>query len=165
MNCIEIETPLGAMLVAERKESLVGLWFLDQRHFPGQAPAWSRRRSSLLAEAEAQVGDYLAGRRGTFDLPLGPPGTAFQQAAWQCLLEIPFGECRSYGEIAARLDKPGAARAVGGAIGRNPLTLIVPCHRVVGRNGALTGFAGGTDRKRWLLAMERGATLDAGARG
>lgn len=162
MNCIDIETPLGSMLLAETQGSLVGAWFLDQRHFPKDAPGWPHRESSLLADARAQLGDYFAGRRRTFDLPLAPLGTAFQQAAWRCLLEIPFGECRSYGEIAARLGKPGAARAVGGAIGRNPLTLFVPCHRVVGRNGALTGFAGGTDRKDWLLALERGGTFHAG---
>ncbi len=154
MNCIEIDTPLGPMLIADRGDGLAGLWFIGQRHFPSDAATWRRDETDALAAASAQLGEYFARRRSAFELPLAPLGTAFQRAVWRQLQAIPHGHCMSYGQIAATLGKPAAARAVGMAVGRNPWSLVVPCHRVVGSNGQLTGYAGGLDRKRWLLALE-----------
>jgi methylated-DNA-[protein]-cysteine S-methyltransferase len=109
----------------------------------------------VLSEAASQLEEYFAGRRTTFDLPLRPSGTAFQLAAWDVLRTIPYGETMSYGEQARELGDPNKARAVGAANGRNPLSIIVPCHRVIGASGTLTGFGGGLDAKRWLLEHER----------
>lgn len=154
MNCIDIETPLGTMLIADHGDGLAGLWFSGQRHFPADASNWPRHRTSLLTDAESQVQAYMDGQRQTFDLPLAAQGTTFQQSVWQYLQTIPYGERHSYGQIARSLKKPASARAVGRAVGTNPWSLVIPCHRVVGSNGALTGYAGGLERKRWLLAME-----------
>ena len=108
-------------------------------------------------EARAQLEDYFAGRRRTFDLPLAPVGTPFQRRVWEALREIPYGETVSYGVLAARLGQPGAGRAVGLANGQNPISIVIPCHRVIGAGGALTGYGGGLERKRWLLALEGGS--------
>jgi methylated-DNA-[protein]-cysteine S-methyltransferase len=118
-------------------------------------------RNDLLRACSAQLGEYFAGRRRAFDLPLDPVGTPFQQAAWRALREIPFGETRSYAEQAAAIGRPSAVRAIGAANGRNPLTIVVPCHRVIGSGGQLTGFASGIDNKRALLELE-GALPRAG---
>ena len=120
-----------------------------------ERPAAPHQPSPLSDEAARQVCQYLAGERRTFDLPASPRGTAFQQRVWRALAEIPYGQTASYGDIAARLGRPKAARAVGAAAGRNPLWLIIPCHRCVGKNGALTGYAGGVARKTALLALEK----------
>ena len=112
----------------------------------------------ILMEAERQLTDYFAGKRRTFSLPLDFVGTAFQSTVWQALLTIPFGETRSYGEIATQIGNPKAVRAVGGANSRNPISIIAPCHRVIGSTGKLTGFAGGLEIKARLLALERGQT-------
>jgi len=156
MKAFELDTRLGTMLVADRGDGLAGLWFVDQRHFPPEAPGWRRERTAAIAQAEDQLNDYLAGKRGDFDLKLAAVGTVFQRAVWQRLQAIPFGQRQSYGEIAASLNKPQASRAVGAAVGRNPWSIIVPCHRVVGSQGQMTGYAGGLERKRALLAMEQG---------
>jgi methylated-DNA-[protein]-cysteine S-methyltransferase len=108
----------------------------------------------VLVEAERQLREYFEGRRTSFALRLDPSGTAFQQKVWGALLTIPFGETRSYAEIARQVGNPSAVRAVGAANGRNPLSIVAPCHRVIGSNGALTGFAGGLDTKKYLLSME-----------
>ncbi|QDK33908.1 methylated-DNA--[protein]-cysteine S-methyltransferase [Sphingomonas sp. IC081] len=108
----------------------------------------------VLEQARAQLADYFAGRRTVFDLPLDFRGTAFQQSVWQALLTIPYGETRSYRQIAEAIGRPGASRAVGAANGRNPISIIAPCHRVVGAGGALTGFAGGLEAKAFLLKLE-----------
>jgi methylated-DNA-[protein]-cysteine S-methyltransferase len=108
----------------------------------------------VLSAAAVQLGEYFAGRRKEFEVPLAPQGTPFQRAVWSELLRIPFGETVSYGEIAARIARPRAVRAVGAANGRNPIALIVPCHRVIGSDGTLTGYGGGLPTKRWLLAHE-----------
>ncbi|PNU06658.1 methylated-DNA--[protein]-cysteine S-methyltransferase [Novosphingobium guangzhouense] len=113
----------------------------------------------VLAIAKVQLGEYFADARRVFDLPLDFRGTDFQRSVWAALLEIPFGETRSYGEIARALGSPGASRAVGAANGRNPISIIAPCHRVIGKSGSLTGFAGGIETKAWLLAMEEGQPL------
>ena len=122
--------------------------WIDERLDPAQA-------EEHLDRAEAQLAEYFAGTRRTFDLALDPAGTDFQLRAWKALRSIPFGQTISYGEQAAELGEPGAARAVGAANGRNPLSIVVPCHRVVAASGALTGFAGGLDTKAWLLDHER----------
>lgn len=108
----------------------------------------------ILREAAVQLQAYIDGDRDDFDLPLDPAGTDFQRDVWNALLEIPYGQTATYGELADRLDRPGAARAVGAATGRNPISIVVPCHRLVGSTGALTGFAGGIETKRWLLEHE-----------
>lgn len=164
-----IPSPLGTIAIAATAQGLAGLWFTEgQRYLPPElAPApdahTSRRAlvwpsapdHPLLRQASAQLAEYFAGQRRHFELPLDlSSGTAFQQSVWQALLEIPPGETVSYGDISARLGKPGAARAVGAAIGRNPISLIVPCHRVIGANGALTGYGGGLERKIALLQLE-----------
>ena len=115
----------------------------------------------VIAATKTQLIEYVEGARDEFDLPLDPVGTNFQQSVWNALLEIPFGETRSYGELAAELGKPSASRAVGSATGRNPISIVVPCHRLVAQSGKLTGFAGGLDAKRWLLDHET-PTLFAG---
>lgn len=111
--------------------------------------------SAVLAAAATQLGEYFAGHRRRFDLPLAPSGTTFQREAWQALCTIPYGDTITYGEQARRMGRPTAVRAAGGANARNPLPIVVPCHRVVGRSGTLVGFAGGLDRKAWLLEHER----------
>jgi methylated-DNA-[protein]-cysteine S-methyltransferase len=113
----------------------------------------------VLTAAEAQLREYFAGERRTFDLLLDFQGTDFQRSVWHALLGIPFGETRSYGAIAQALGRPGASRAVGAANGRNPISIIAPCHRVIGKSGNLTGFAGGIEAKIWLLSMEQGQPL------
>ena len=145
------ETPLGWFRVAEDADGLVSARFLD---LPPEAPEEDDGRR--LRQAEAMLRAYFAGEGREFDLPLHPRGTEFQLAVWRELGQIGYGRTRTYGEIAARLGSPGAARAVGMACGRNPLWVLVPCHRAVGRGGALTGYAGGLERKRALLALEGG---------
>lgn len=155
-----IPSPLGTIAIAATGKGLAGLWFTEyQRHLPlgltGPA-AWPEDAGHpVLQQADQQLGDYFAGRRSQFDLPLDLGcGTAFQQSVWQALLGIPQGEVTSYGEVSRRIGKPSAVRAVGGAIGRNPISIIVPCHRVTGSSGALTGYAGGLARKSALLRLE-----------
>ena len=147
--------PLGPMIVAATDRGLAGIWFEGQRHLP-DTTAWpDAPNHPLLREAMAQLGDYFAGRRMQFELPLDlQGGTAFQQSVWQALLAIPAGATASYGDISQRVGRPAAVRAVGAAVGRNPLSIVVPCHRVLGRDGSLTGYAGGLERKTALLQLE-----------
>ena len=164
-NCIAqttITTPLGRILLARTAKGLAGAWFEGQKHHPGPLIAVRRPDDALLREAADQLHAYFAGERDAFDLPLDLHGTGFQRAVWRALLTIPGGRTRSYGEIAKELGTAKAVRAVGSAVGRNPVSVIVPCHRVVGSDGSLTGYAGGVDRKRALLALER-ATEGAAA--
>lgn len=148
--------PLGPMVLAALGDHLAGVWFDGQRHQP-DACAWRQCPDHpVLQEAQAQLAAYFAGTRHTFDLPLDPGcGTAFQQDVWRALLRIAPGATLSYGALGAVIGKPSAVRAVGGAVGRNPWSIVVPCHRVVGTGGALTGYAGGLDRKTALLQHER----------
>ena len=151
-----LATPIGRLsLVASPSGLAAVLWECDgadrvrlpaTRESPGHA---------VLGEAERQLAEYFAGTRRVFDLPLAARGTEFQQRVWQALLAIPFGETRSYGQIAAEIGQPTAVRAVGAANGRNPLSIIAPCHRVIGARGDLVGFAGGIETKRFLLAFEK----------
>ncbi len=153
--CRHIETPLGSLLAAADSEALLSLEFGAGRHPPQPAPGWTARPSSpLLRAAAAQVAEYFAGRRRVFDLPLRPQGTPFQLGAWQALRRIPYGETRSYGEQAAAIGRATAARAVGAANARNRIVIVIPCHRVIGGDGSLTGFAAGLSRKRELLRLE-----------
>jgi len=163
-----IDTPAGTLFAGGSAAGLHRIEFLDD---PQDAPMAASRLAAeigepvaagggggVVARAAAQLGDYFGGQRRTFNLPLAPHGTAFQQAVWRELLAIPWGATSSYGAIASAIGRPGSSRAVGAAIGRNPLSIAVPCHRVIGANGALTGYAFGLERKRWLLEHE-GAAL------
>jgi methylated-DNA-[protein]-cysteine S-methyltransferase len=155
-----IPSPLGTIVIAATAKGLAGLWFAEnQRYLPtataGPA-AWPEDADHpILKQAGEQLSEYFAGQRRHFDLPLDLScGTAFQQTVWQALLAIPQGEVISYGEVSRRIGNPQAVRAVGGAVGRNPVSIIVPCHRVMGTNGALTGYGGGLERKTALLRLE-----------
>ncbi|TFZ05989.1 methylated-DNA--[protein]-cysteine S-methyltransferase [Ramlibacter henchirensis] len=148
-------SPLGGMLLAATDRGLAGLWFEGQRHHP-DASAWPvADQHPVITLARRQLDEYFAGRRTTFDLPLDlQGGTPFQQSVWKALLGIPAGHRTTYGALCQRIGKPAAARAVGAAVGRNPVSIVVPCHRVVGTDGSLTGYAGGLDRKTALLRLE-----------
>ena len=149
-----VVTPLGAMLLARTPRGLAGAWFEGQKDHPGMLPAAEAPGDALLAAVARQLDAYFAGGTVAFDAPLDLLGTPFQRAVWQALLGVARGATASYGEIARRAGAPGAARAAGAAVGRNPVSVIVPCHRVIGAGGALTGYAGGLDRKTALLRLE-----------
>ena len=153
------ETPLGTVRLAASPAGLCGLWFDGQRHLPAllDGPgAWPEApEHPVLRQATEQLRQYLRGERNHFDLPLDlTGGTPFQQAVWQALLRIPSGYTTSYSALGQQIDKPTAVRAVGTAVGRNPLSVVVPCHRVLGLDGGLTGYAGGLERKATLLRLE-----------
>ena len=145
---------LGPILLARTASGLAGAWFAGQKHHPGALDLPDRPDDPLLVDAADQLRAYFAGAAVAFDLPLDLQGTPFQRRVWQALLAIAPGRTRTYGEIAVALGAASAVRAVGGAVGRNPVSVIVPCHRVIGRNGALTGYAGGLERKQALLTLE-----------
>ncbi len=147
------DTPVGPLLVAGDAEALRVIAFPDERRRATPEPDWRRSDDTMRAAAQ-QIQAYFAGARSGFDLSLEPEGTAFQKRVWQALRSIPFGTTISYGELAARLGKPTASRAVGAANGANPIPIIIPCHRVIGADGSLTGFGGGLHIKRWLLEHE-----------
>ena len=149
-----IATPLGKMLLARTADGVAGVWFEGQKDHPGTLTAPERPDDPLLRRVATQLTDYFAGRNANFDLPLDLRGTAFQRDVWRALLRIGAGTTCSYGEIAKQLGSPQAVRAVGAAVGKNPVSVIVPCHRVIGSGGALTGYAGGMERKRALLTLE-----------
>ena len=150
-----IDTPLGRMLVAANDQGLSGAWFEGQQHMPDVSGWQAVTTEPTLDETEAQLVQYMQGHRDHFELPLSPAwGTSFQRLVWQALQGIGFGCTTSYGQLAHALNKPQAARAVGAAVGRNPWSVIVPCHRVLGTQGALTGYAGGLERKVALLKLE-----------
>jgi methylated-DNA-[protein]-cysteine S-methyltransferase len=151
-----IDTPLGGMTMAATDQGLAGVWFDQQRHWPDTTGWIAQHDHPALVEAAAQLRDYFAGRRDSFDMKLDlSHGTAFQQSVWQQLLAIPPGSTLSYGTLSANVGNPTAVRAVGAAVGRNPISVIVPCHRVLGANGSLTGYAGGLERKTALLELEK----------
>lgn len=150
-----LSTPQGTLYLAAGTGGLQGIWFDGQRHFGGPNPAWQRADNDpILLATAAQLRDWYAGQRRGFDLPLAPLGTPFQQAVWAALQQIGHGQTTTYGALAAALGRPSASRAVGAATGRNPLSIVIPCHRLVGRDGTLTGYAGGLDRKHALLTFE-----------
>jgi methylated-DNA-[protein]-cysteine S-methyltransferase len=149
-------SPLGDMLLAATEQGLAGVWFVHgQEHMPDSSEWTTEDAHPTLAAAAQQLHDYFSGQRKNFNLPLQPAwGTPFQRAVWLALQRIPYGHTSTYGNIARAIGNPKAVRAVGAAIGQNPHTIVVPCHRVVGANGSLTGFAGGLDRKKHLLLHE-----------
>ena len=155
-NYRTIESPIGPLTLAGRNSALTNLRMVDQTYEPSRA-GWTRD-DNLFADAVAQLNAYFAGELTDFDLELDLQGTAFQQRVWKALLTIPYGETRSYGQIAEQVGAPGSARAVGLANGHNPIAIIVPCHRVIGANGKLTGYGGGIDRKLTLLELEKSRT-------
>ena len=161
---MRIDSPLGPMLLARTEHGLAGAWFALQKHHPEPLDA-PERDDPLLCRAASQLGAFFASEAPAFDLPLDLLGTYFQRAVWAELLRIGRGATCSYGDIARRLGNPAACRAVGAAVGRNPISVIVPCHRVVGSSGKLTGYAGGLHRKTALLRLEAGAGRPATGSG
>jgi len=158
MQATRFESPIGELVITASDSGLTGVWFPGADPPGVQAHDGREPPSGLLARACEQLAQYFTKARTAFDLPLDPPGTAFQRQVWDLLRTIPYGATTSYGALARRLGDPRATRAVGAANGRNPIPIIVPCHRVIGARGELTGFGGGLDRKRWLLEHE-GALL------
>jgi methylated-DNA-[protein]-cysteine S-methyltransferase len=148
-----IDSPLGELLVVRDDGGITGLYLPTGRHAKTALTGWTRD-DAAFDDARAQLGEYFAGERTEFELPLNPTGTEFQTKVWLALREIPYGETASYGETAQAIGSPTASRAVGLANGQNPISIIVPCHRVIGANGSLTGYGGGLDAKRWLLSHE-----------
>lgn len=153
MKYATMNSPIGAILIARNEEGITAIEFETERR-PPPPPDWDED-ASALADAVAQLREYFAGDRTLFDLPLAPRGTEFQRSVWDALVGIPYGETRSYGDIASRIGNPTASRAVGAANGRNPIAIVIPCHRVIGASGNLTGYAGGLGIKRALLELER----------
>ncbi len=150
------DSPIQPLLLTSDGTALTGLFMVAHKHGPEVEAGWVQSdEAAPFAEAKQQLGAYFAGRLTTFDLPLALGGTAFQRRVWDELRRVPHGETVSYGELARRIGQPTACRAVGLANGRNPLSIIVPCHRVVGASGKLIGYAGGMPRKEALLALER----------
>ena len=150
-----VDSPVGALTVVDDDGALAGLYMADQRHLPDHA-SFGPRDDAVQPALREQLTAYFAGELREFDVPLAVTGTAFQQAVWSALREVPYGSTCTYGDLAAAIGRPTAVRAVGAANGRNPVCVVVPCHRVVGSSGAMTGYAGGIERKELLLALERG---------
>lgn len=149
-----VTSPVGPLLVAASDDALVAIEFHKNRHPVKGNGDWREGDNALLRETEQQLRSYFDGDRQMFDLPLAPRGTAFQQQVWATLAKIPYGKTWSYRDLAQRIGKPAAVRAVGAANGRNPIPIILPCHRVVGADGSLTGFGGGLPTKQFLLKLE-----------
>ena len=152
LTMITMQSPLGALRLVARVDELVGVYLPEQ---PAPEAAAADRPTRVLAAGATQLAEYFAGERQEFELALHPTGTNFQQLVWRALTRIPFGETWTYGELARAIGRPSASRAVGFANSKNPLSIIVPCHRVIGASGELTGYAGGMPAKRWLLDHER----------
>ena len=150
---VVVQSPVGDLTLTEENGALTGLYF-GWRSLEGEEGL-----TALLERASRQLEEYFAGKRKQFDLPLSLRGTEFQRQVWAALRDIPYGETRSYGQIAQAVGRPKAVRAVGMANHRNPISIIVPCHRVVGADGSLTGYGGGLENKKFLLALERGGSL------
>ncbi|HPR40273.1 MAG TPA: methylated-DNA--[protein]-cysteine S-methyltransferase [Oscillospiraceae bacterium] len=149
MNVMYLETPIGLIRAADQDGFLTELDFVREK----ETEAYSND-SAVLKETERQLQMYFSGKRRDFDLPVRTEGTVFQKAVWNALREIPYGEAKTYGEIAAAVGKPGAARAVGSACHHNPVSIVIPCHRVLGASGKLTGYGGGLEKKEFLLDLE-----------
>jgi len=148
-----VDSPIGRLLLTSDGSALTGL-YMESRKAQSTEGWVEDVNVPPLQETVRQLSDYFAGTRREFDLPLGLQGTAFQQRVWRELTDIPYGRTLSYGELAKRINQPSASRAVGLANGRNPISILVPCHRVIGADGSLTGYGGGIERKRWLLCHE-----------
>jgi len=147
------DTARGRMLLVASERGLAGVYFVGQKHYPKLGEGWKRDRKGL-SQAKRELAEYFAGKRTRFSVPLDPQGTPFQRAVWREIAKVGFGKTITYAELARRAGFPGSARAAGAATGRNPLGVIVPCHRIVGSNGSLTGYAGGLGRKKAFLALE-----------
>ena len=157
MRCCEISTPVGRLRLAGDESGLRSISF-ENRFDPAALANRPPRPEEPFREAIAQLNAYFAGKLRRFDLPLAPEGTPFQREVWSALTAIPYGETLSYGELARRLGRPAASRAVGAANGQNPIPIVIPCHRVIGADGSLTGFGGGLAIKRRLLDFEAGVS-------
>lgn len=151
--CRRIDSPIGPLMLAADEDGLRHIEFRDNRH-PADRADWQGGDNRVLRETEAQLREYFDGRRRDFDLPLAPRGTDFQLQVWHGLARIPYGATLSYAQLARRIGKPDAVRAVGAANGRNPVPIVLPCHRVIGADGALVGFGGGLPTKQFLLRLE-----------
>lgn len=159
-----VDTPVGKLTLVARASRLAAILWENDR--PGRvrlAPMHEDKDHPVLLETQRQLGEYFSGKRDRFDIELDFAGTEFQKKVWEALLTIPFGETRSYGQIAVQIGNAASVRAVGAANGKNPISIIAPCHRVIGASGALTGFAGGLKTKEWLLAMEGNAAMRVAA--
>ncbi|GGM37426.1 methylated-DNA--[protein]-cysteine S-methyltransferase [Dactylosporangium sucinum] len=160
-----LDSPVGRLLLVAGDDALVGLYFPRYRYTPPPS-AWGRRADAsadpVLAQAQSELGEYFAGDRQVFDVPAATNGDEFQERVWSQLREIPYGERITYGDIAVELGSKGFAQSVGQAVGRNPVSIVIPCHRVVGAGGKLTGFGGGLERKQILLDLEEPAEARAG---
>lgn len=154
-----VDSPIGPLTLAGRDGRLMHLRMVDQTYEPSR-DGWASD-DSAFDDAAVQLAAYFAGELSDFQLELDLAGTAFQRRVWEALLTIPYGQTRSYGDIARQIGAPGASRAVGLANGHNPISIIVPCHRVIGANGSLTGYGGGMERKKMLLQLERSRTMSA----
>lgn len=156
MRCYDtFESPQGGMLLLANDEGLAGVFFYRQKHHPKRQADWKKDpHHRVLRQAKRELAEYFAGKRKRFEVTLSPDGTPFQRSVWKAISTVGFGETITYGELARRAGHPGSARAAGAATGRNPIGIIVPCHRIMGANGSLTGYAGGLARKRALLALE-----------
>lgn len=154
MNYCYLETPIGTLLIAGDEDAVRRVEFPKNGKARRPEAEWCESSRGPVGEAARQLREYFAGKRTDFDLPLAPEGTAFQREVWRRLQEIPYGETISYGELAKRIGNPKASRAVGAANGQNPIPIVIPCHRVIGASGKLTGFGGGLPTKEALLALE-----------
>ena len=159
LSSFTYSTPLGRVTIASDGLAITGLSY-GERDYPGVL-----RATELTNRAANQLQEYLAGKRQAFELPLDPAGTDFQRQVWRALLDIPYGQTRSYSQVAEAIGKPSACRAVGGANNKNPIPIFIPCHRVVGANGQLGGYADGLHIKRYLLDLERRTLEESGAEG
>ena len=149
------DSPHGGMLIAASEKGITGVYFERQKYWPARRDGWQHAPSNVhLRRAKKQLAEYFAGKRREFELELDPSGSEFQKRVWKAISDVPYGKTISYGELARRVGFPEGARAAGAATGRNPIGIVVPCHRIVGSNGKLTGYAGGLDKKRALLALE-----------
>lgn len=156
-----VDSPVGPLFLAADEAALRAIEFRDNRHPVKRDGEWIEGDNAVLRKAAQQLGEYFAAKRRDFDLPLSPHGTQFQRSVWKTLATIPYGETISYAELAQRVGKPSASRAVGAANGRNPLPIVLPCHRVIGADGSLTGFGGGLPTKQYLLKLEGALPKDA----
>ncbi|MCU1375133.1 MAG: methylated-DNA (protein)-cysteine S-methyltransferase [Actinomycetia bacterium] len=154
MRYTHVDSPIGRLLLVGRPGRLAGLYVADHEGCRAPEPTWTED-AEPFAGVVAQLEEYFEGRRTVFDLDLELEGTPFQRTVWAALQDIPYGETRGYGQLARAIGRPTASRAVGAANGSNPISIIVPCHRVIGADGSLTGYGWGTERKSWLLDHER----------
>jgi len=157
-----IVTPLGKMFASAEKDAVTGLWYVGQKYLPeGLSPGTTATNDPVFLALENWLADYFAGQNRRPDFRLKPKGTAFQEAVWKLLLKIPYGKTTTYGDLAKKIAAKRnlarmSAQAIGGAVGRNPISILIPCHRVIGADGSLTGYAGGLDKKIALLRLEQG---------